>query len=99
VRDEDVKRFNEFLSEFQNESDRGAALVGAAMIDTTLADTLESFMVRGKIADKLLNGATAPLQSLAARINVNFALGLINENTAKNATRSAGFATNSHMVA
>jgi hypothetical protein len=48
VRDEDVKRFNEFLSEFQNESDRGAALVGAAMIDTTLADTLASFMVRGR---------------------------------------------------
>ena len=49
------------------------------MIDTTLADTLASFMVRGKVADKLLNGATAPLQSLAARINANFALGLINE--------------------
>ena len=37
MREEDIKYFSEFLAEFQKETDRGAALVGAALIDTRLA--------------------------------------------------------------
>lgn len=37
MRDEDIKNFSAFLKEFQAETDRGAALVGAALIRATLA--------------------------------------------------------------
>jgi mannitol operon repressor len=47
VRDVDFEDFSAFLREFQSETDRGAALVGAALIDQKLADTLRSFFVAG----------------------------------------------------
>jgi mannitol operon repressor len=78
MRDEDLKDFSAFLKEFQSESDRGAALVGAALIDHKLADTLRAFMVRGKVADELIDGGTAPLGTFSARTKATFALGLIN---------------------
>jgi mannitol operon repressor len=45
MREEDIKDFTNFLKEFQEETDRGAALVGAAIIDHRLIDTLRAFMV------------------------------------------------------
>ncbi len=77
MRDEDRKDFAAFLAEFQDETDRGAALVGAALIDQKLADTLQAFMVKSKLVDELINGGDAPLGSLSARTKAAFALGLI----------------------
>lgn len=77
MRDADRKDLSAFLREFQSETDRGAALVGAALIDQKLADTLRSFFVLGKTASALLDGGTAPLASFSARIKVAHALGLI----------------------
>jgi|ERR1700722_5612866 len=73
----DVKDFKKFLKEFQSETDRGAALVGAAIIDHRLTDTLRSFMVSNKAASTLLDGATAALGTFSSRIDATFALGLI----------------------
>jgi len=61
MRDADLRDFTDFLHEFQSETDRGAALVGAALIDQKLADTLRAFFVKGKTAGELLDGGTAPL--------------------------------------
>lgn len=77
MRDNDIKDFSAFLSEFQAETDRGAALVGASLIDQKLADTLRAFMVNGNIAGRLLDGGTAPLGTFSARIKMAYALGLI----------------------
>jgi len=77
MRDEDVKDFQAFLREFQSETDRGAALVGAALIDLRLTETLRAFMVSNNAADDLLEGPTAPLGTFASRIAATFALGLI----------------------
>ncbi len=77
MRDADIKNFSVFLSEFQSETDRGAALVGAALIDQKLADTLRSFFVAGKVAGELLDSGTAPLGTFSARIKLAHALGLI----------------------
>jgi hypothetical protein len=77
MRDAELKDFSAFLHEFQSETDRGAALVGAALIDQKLADTLRSFLVAGKTAAELLDGGTAPLGTFSARIKAAHALGLI----------------------
>jgi|ERR1700683_4104405 len=77
MREEDVKDFKAFLQEFQCETDRGAALVGAALIDLRLTETLRAFMVSNNAADELLEGPTAPLSSFSSRIAASFALGLI----------------------
>jgi DNA-binding MltR family transcriptional regulator len=76
--DADIADFNIFLREFENETDRGAALVGAAVIDHRLIDTLRAFMVSNKAAGRLLDGGKAPLGTFSARIDATYALGLIN---------------------
>lgn len=77
MRELDMKDFNAFLDEFQQETDRGAALVGAAIIDHRLDDTLRSFMVSNNAASELLEGPRAPLGTFSARVDACFALGLI----------------------
>lgn len=79
MRDQDIKSYSQFLKEFQDETDRGAALVGAVMIDDRLEHTLRGFMVESKISEELLEGAFAPLSSFSARIKMSYALGLIND--------------------
>jgi hypothetical protein len=77
MREENLKDFNAFLQEFQNETDRGAALVGAAIIDLRLQETLRAFMVSNNAADELLEGPGAPLGTFSSRIAATYALGLI----------------------
>jgi mannitol operon repressor len=79
MRDEDRKDFTAFLREFQDETDRGAGLVGAAVIDDRLLETLGAFMVSNKAASALLDGGTAPLGTFSSRIDATFALGLISD--------------------
>ena len=46
---------SECLKELQQESDRGAALIGAAFLDDVIAATIRAFFVEDtKIAEKLL---------------------------------------------
>jgi mannitol operon repressor len=73
----DLKYFSEFLQDFQKESDRGGALVGAALLDTRLERLLLSHMVEGKVTNELVIGRNAPLGTFSSRINACFALGLI----------------------
>jgi len=73
----DLKYFAEFLAEFQKESERGAALVGAALLDARLERILRSHFVEGKCAEELLGGGNAPLASFSSRIKCCYVLGLI----------------------
>lgn len=66
-----------FVRELQAETDRGLPLVGAALIDEKLHDTLESFLVKGKSAKKLLSEPYAPLGTFSSRIEACYSLGLI----------------------
>jgi len=75
--EEDLKYFSGFLSEFQKETDRGAALVGAALIDTRVERTLRGHFVNKRIADELLSGGNAPIGTLSARMKLAYSLGLI----------------------
>lgn len=66
-----------FLKEFQEESDRGAALVGAALLDARIERLLLAHMLPGKFADDLVKGGNAPLGTFSSRIKACYALGLI----------------------
>lgn len=68
-----------FTQELQNETDRGLPLVAAALIDELLADSLRNFFVEDCSVEKLLDGASAPLGTLSARLNLCHALGLIDD--------------------
>jgi len=79
MRPEDLQSFSAFLAEFQKETDRGAALVGAAMIDDRLDRLLRSHLLDCKAASELLDGGAAPLGTLSSRIRMAYALGLITD--------------------
>ena len=79
MREEDVKYFSDFLKEFQSETDRGAALVGASLIDDRLESLLRSHLLDCKESSELLEGSNAPLGTFSARIKAAYCLGLITE--------------------
>lgn len=69
-----------FVSELQRESDRGLALVAAALIDEKLSDTLSSFFCESYKSKRLLSEGNSPLGTFSSRIELSFALGLIDKN-------------------
>jgi hypothetical protein len=79
MRETDATYFSEFLKEFQAETDRGAALVGAALIDDRLERLLRSHLLDCKESSEILDGGYAPLGTFGARIKSAYCLGLITE--------------------
>lgn len=79
MRENDLKYFSEFLKEFQAETDRGAALVGAALIDDRLMRLLKAHFIECKESEDMLNGVNAPLGAFSARIKMTYSLGLITD--------------------
>jgi len=68
-----------FLSEFQQETDRAAAVLGAAYLDRALEHLLRKRLLGGnKLKDELLN-TDKPLGSFSARIKVAFAVGSLHK--------------------
>src|SRR5262245_59615110 len=82
----EVRTLGTFLHEFAKESDRGAALVAAAMLDERLKEILSAFLVTSKASEDLLEGFTAPLGTFSARASAAFAMGLLQENEFKEIT-------------
>lgn len=72
----DHLRYLEVLSE---ESNRGAVLVTASMLDDVLTKLLFARLVEGKSSAKLLNGFNAPLGTFSAKVAAARAIGLISE--------------------
>ncbi len=79
MRLEDIQDFSRFTAELQRETDRGLALVGAALLDEKLTQTLRSFFCEEKSAESLLDDGDAPLGTFSSRTELCFALGLIDE--------------------
>jgi DNA-binding MltR family transcriptional regulator len=71
-----------FLTEFQRESDRAAAVLGATMLDELLKELLSARLVSKRLADKLL-GRMMPLSTFSSRITIAEAIGLISADEAK----------------
>jgi len=76
----EVVALGSFLSEFNRESDRGAALTAAAVLDERLSEILAAFLAETNSAKELISGFNAPLGSLASRVAAAHALGLIQDN-------------------
>ena len=76
----EVKELGEFLFEFNKESDRGAALNAAAVLDDWLGNILREFLASNKSSEALLNGFNAPLGSFSAKAAAAHALSLIQDN-------------------
>lgn len=69
-----------FVAEFQRESDRATAILGAALLDEKLLQLLIAFMVDdAREVDQLLD-PEGPLGSFGARIRVAYCLGLVTRN-------------------
>lgn len=69
--------FQGFLDEFQNETDRSTAIIGAAFLDEHLKQLLANFMVDDPNEVKQLLASESPLGSFGARIRAAYCLGLI----------------------
>jgi len=80
---EHLKEFFAFLKELNRESERGAALIAASMIDDLLRRCLLAFFINHKAALKLLDGFNAPLGTLAARTRAAVCVGLLSESEYK----------------
>lgn len=68
-----------FVDELWRESDRGFPLVGAALIDDRLTETLRSFFCEVPGSGRLLDDANAPLGTFSSRTEACYSLGLIDE--------------------
>lgn len=79
----ELKELSDFLAEFNKESDRGAALNAAAVLDEWLGNILKEFFVDNKSSKKILDGFNAPLGTFSARVTAAHALGLIEDNEIK----------------
>jgi mannitol operon repressor len=76
----EMNELSEFLYEFNKESDRGATLNVAAVLDDWLQNILEAFFVDNKSAKDLIGGFNAPLGTFASKATAAHALGLIQDN-------------------
>jgi len=68
-----------FVEELKRETDRGLPLIGAALIDELLRETLRAFCCEERSSSKLLDPANAPLGTFSSRSQACYALGLIDD--------------------
>lgn len=76
----EMRDLSEFLNEFNKESNRGAALNAAAVLDDWLENILRSFFADNKSGKELISGFNAPLGTFAAKVAAAHALGLLQDN-------------------
>jgi len=75
----EMQELSEFINEFNKESDRGATLNAAAVLDDWLQKILESFFVDNKSGKDLISGFNAPLGTFSAKASAAHAFGLIED--------------------
>ena len=76
----EIKELSEFLNAFNKESDRGAVLNAATVLDDWLSQILKEFLADNQSAKNLLNGFNAPLGTFSSKAAAAHALGLIQDN-------------------
>jgi DNA-binding MltR family transcriptional regulator len=76
----EIKELGRFLKEFNRESDRGAALIAASLLDQRLKEILESYFIQHRDINTLFSQPNAPLSTLSAKASMAYALGLIQKN-------------------
>lgn len=75
------EQWQEWMEEFQAESDRACSVLGAAFLDEHLRALLEAFFVdHPERIQNLFKDAAGPLASFSSRINMAYALGFLAPN-------------------
>ena len=74
-----VNTLKEFGSLYENESERGQAILAGCEIDDLLAEFLSISLRDNKGKDFLTKGTLSPMSSMAAKSALCFSLGLIDE--------------------
>lgn len=77
--EEALKRMTALIEEIEGQTDRGAAIVGAAWVEEAMSVAIESFLHSDKKAWQRLFGGNGPLATLSAKIDLSRLLGLISE--------------------
>jgi hypothetical protein len=83
MKDEDVKILSEFLQYFQKETDRGAALVGAAMIESRLERLLDLTLINNSSKKDVFEGPNSVLGNFSSKIKMSHLLGYITDKEAR----------------
>jgi len=78
-REQELIELSEFLNSFNKESDRGAALNAASVLDDWLGKIIKEFLAPNKSSENLLSGFNAPLGTFSAKAAAAHALGLIQD--------------------
>lgn len=78
---------NDFLTEFQAESDRAAAVLGAAYLDDLLEQLLEKSFADDSGSVRSLFGSMGPLSGFSAKIRMGRAFGLLTREDANDLHR------------
>lgn len=74
----DWKQFEAFMDSLTKESDRGAVLISAALLDDLLERSIRSLLLDQSITDELF-GNDRSLGSTGSKMRVAFALGILSE--------------------
>lgn len=74
-----VDIFAKFLKEFQNETDRGCAIMAASSLDEKLKTILYNFLIDCKQTRELIDGYSAAIGTFSSRLNLAYSLGLISD--------------------
>jgi hypothetical protein len=77
---DDLRLFAAFVNEFHGETDRGAALIGAALVSNRLRRLLSDHLLTNEATEKLLaDSSESILGTFNAQAQMCYALGLITE--------------------
>lgn len=80
---EAFEKIEALISEMDGQSDRAAAIVGAAWVEEELDAAIRSFIIDDKESVKRLLGKSAPLSSFSAKIDMACVLGMCSRVIAK----------------
>ena len=73
-----IQELEASLHQFQAESDRACAVLGAAHLDQLLASAIVKTLPKGtEVAEPLVMGVNAALATFSSRIDIAYALGII----------------------
>ena len=76
----EIEDLGKFLNNFNKESDRGAVLLAASIIDEWLSEILCNFLKADNVTNELIFGFNAPLGTFSARTKMAYSLSLIEKN-------------------
>jgi DNA-binding MltR family transcriptional regulator len=73
----EINDLSKFLNLFNEESDRGSALIAASFLDDSLKEIISSFLLDDKSSKELIDGFNAPIGTFSSRIKLAHSLGLL----------------------